>query len=591
MEANQDSGFSGGRRAGKQPKQQPKMKFMFIDSTNQGANAKPDKAVRSFVMFNARRQQKWSTKQKIDPHPETASTPCPKSKRNATRTPPSRAEDYSFGANTRWTDFDLVPSSSGSSDRSRSPSGSVCSIPFCFEESCEHQTQDAVARRDGFAHGVFDPFDCLPVRTDARTSWLIDHFRNVISPRLIPLDIRQSSTITTTEWVANSLRDSTSAPFTYALLTSSSLHLQALGAKQDTLHFKAKAIEEINKMLSHPQDCVDDNNIAAVFMLLCLEESQLVPGNAAQADWTEAQRTIHLNGLRSMIYQRGGLAALNSRCLQSFILMHSIAHSIASFQPPYTALLDSTGAPQQYDLPSFRARPSSNRILRQFKDLKLDADLLTIISNIVVYVGDLSVFFEERRTPVEPLEMQKHAALIVYRLFDWYSKVDEERLPIDQSVCLAVMAFMVRVSHPGPSYRNMIITVVKKLQEALGKGSVFRWAKSPNLLLWTLTMGALAAQESSESGFFAQYCSMAFPDAGVDERTTTEELLERMKKCLWVPAVFDEEVKKLWIQMGLAKGPYSDVDLDDGGMISPDIREDDVVGIMTSERFFKGSQT
>lgn len=30
------------------------MKFMFIDSTNQGANAKPDKAVRSFVMHNAR---------------------------------------------------------------------------------------------------------------------------------------------------------------------------------------------------------------------------------------------------------------------------------------------------------------------------------------------------------------------------------------------------------------------------------------------------------------------------------------------------------------------------------------------------------
>jgi len=36
--------------------------FMFIDSSNGGVNAKPDKDVRSFVMKSARNKKAWSTK-------------------------------------------------------------------------------------------------------------------------------------------------------------------------------------------------------------------------------------------------------------------------------------------------------------------------------------------------------------------------------------------------------------------------------------------------------------------------------------------------------------------------------------------------
>lgn len=140
------------------------------------------------------------------------------------------------------------------------------------------------------------------------------------------MDLHQSSNVATTQWVANSLRNTTSAPFTYALLTAAAHHLQALGAREaeDTLVFKAKAISEINSLLSDANTGIDDNNIAAVFMLLCLEESALAPGSKPDddANWSELQRSIHLNGLRTMIQQRGGLAALSAnRCLQVFILM------------------------------------------------------------------------------------------------------------------------------------------------------------------------------------------------------------------------------------------------------------------------------
>jgi hypothetical protein len=94
---------------------------------------------------------------------------------------------------------------------------------------------------------------------------------------------------------------------------------------QDVLYYKARAISEINKLLSNPKTMIDDCNITAVFMLLTLEEYQLAPGSRTgdDEDWSELQRSIHLNGLKTMISQRGGLAGLGTnRCLQVFILMY-----------------------------------------------------------------------------------------------------------------------------------------------------------------------------------------------------------------------------------------------------------------------------
>lgn len=65
---------------------------------------------------------------------------------------------------------------------------------------------------------------------------------------------------------------------------------------------------------------MDDNNIAAVFMLLCIEEGAV--SSNEDIEWATHQRKLHLDGLKTMIQQRGGLSALNSnQCLQTFILM------------------------------------------------------------------------------------------------------------------------------------------------------------------------------------------------------------------------------------------------------------------------------
>ena len=92
----------------------------------------------------------------------------------------------------------------------------------------------------------------------------------------------------------------------------------------DVLYHKTRAISEINSNLCDPQLSIGDNNIAAVFTLLTIEETMLVPDAGHGREDVPAgskQRMIHLNGLKAMIEQRGGLAALGAnKCLQSFIL-------------------------------------------------------------------------------------------------------------------------------------------------------------------------------------------------------------------------------------------------------------------------------
>src|SRR5262245_19713385 len=96
----------------------------------------------------------------------------------------------------------------------------------------------------------------------------------VYSTLLIPLDPHQTSRKSTYKCVSNGITSTTGAPFIYALATCSALipHSAAFTSPRDVFVYKALTIEKINKLFADSTNKVDDNNIAAVFMLLCLEE-------------------------------------------------------------------------------------------------------------------------------------------------------------------------------------------------------------------------------------------------------------------------------------------------------------------------------
>jgi hypothetical protein len=231
-------------------------------------------------------------------------------------------------------------------------------------------------------------------------------------------------------------------------------------------------------------------------------------------------------------------------------------------------------------------------MIRLCRDLKIDADLLEIIADAIAYSSDVTFWFDDPRCPLDPLELQKHASLLHYRFFDWYDRSADVRNTLDQCICLSLLIFTVRISQPdGQTYRPMMVTTVQRLREALKKTNIFKWSRAPDLLLWTLTIGALGAQGSPEMGFFAQYCSVAFADAGFGEDTTCDELLARMRKLLWICSLLDSDVEKLWARIGITKPREEDLaeaeaeDDFEGPLKSPGIK-DEAVGLLTSKRFF-----
>ena len=279
---------------------------------------------------------------------------------------------------------------------------------------------------------------------------------------------------------------------------------------------------------------------------------------------------------------------------------HSVAHAVITFERPYTTLVDASGQVQQYDIRSLHNQPSSTRTLRLFRSLELDSTLFNIIANAIVFVGDTATSLEDRRLPLNPLELQKHASLLLYRLLDWYKLGEEEpineRNPLDQSVCLALMICIVIAANTSPSDEFMVQTAAHKLKTSLSK-CLFRWTKAPDLFVWTLLMGALATnhgqQPNSVFPFFKQCCGLVFADHGFDESSNTEEILDRMRKCIWLPKL-DKKVKKLLNGMGFGRGEdvVETVEYPGDGMtedVAWDVDalgKEHVVGGLTNGRFF-----
>jgi hypothetical protein len=121
------------------------------------------------------------------------------------------------------------------------------------------------------------------------------------------------------DWMRTCVQSPMGAPFIYAILTSS-----ARAAQLSPEAYKWRALSAVNRLLSDPRTSTNDTTIAAVLILLANEEADLADSKR-QGDERNCSLLVneaHYNGLRTMIRQRGGLAALGgNRVLQVCLLM------------------------------------------------------------------------------------------------------------------------------------------------------------------------------------------------------------------------------------------------------------------------------
>jgi len=230
------------------------------------------------------------------------------------------------------------------------------------------------------------------------------------------------------------------------------------------------------------------------------------------------------------------------------------------------------------------------------QDLDIDADLQEIVADTSSLSSDMTSWLDDPKCALDPVDLQKHGFLLLQRCLAFLSNSNTSRSPVDQSVCLAVLIFVVRITQPADySFRTMVSASLPRLRAALKKTRISKWSSGPDLLLWTLTIGMLAAQGSQHFDFFAQYSTTAFAEAGVDDTTPCDELLARMKGCLWLSSLMDQDVRKLWARIEIGGGGEEMRGIKEeqdkslfNHVITPheDDRAEAAVGRLTSTRFF-----
>lgn len=199
-----------------------------------------------------------------------------------------------------------------------------------------------------------------------------------------------------------------------------------------------------------------------------------------------------------------------------------------------------------------------------FQNLNIDPTLLNTLYSINIFRSDLVEWYETGRTlhPLGLFELQKHACLLMYRLFDWCQRSEEREIsgrpgsnPIDQSICLAHLIFLVFATEPyAQSFGSRLSKSVVKLRQALQRVSILHWTPLPDLFLWILTMGALGVKDlpqsqqsyASDFAFFVQHAQLSFASKKHHGTTTVDNLLEKVQHYLWISSVFDTRARRVW---------------------------------------------
>jgi len=191
----------------------------------------------------------------------------------------------------------------------------------------------------------------------------------------------------------------------------------------------------------------------------------------------------------------------------------------------------------------------------------------------------------------------------MYRLFNWYqhSESDHSCKTLDQSICLALLIFMVEVTEPNvAAVRSRLSGTVRKLRETLQSVAMTQWTNAPGLLFWTLTMGALGAKRQpkarstsgfeSDFAFFTRYSKAAFTGRNRSGTCTAEQLLVKMRTCLWITSIFGERAKKLWVAMGLCRTNVVELDSPSSSEGEQVVDDEYALGQSTTLRFFTGDK-
>ncbi|KAL6691744.1 hypothetical protein J3F84DRAFT_397515 [Trichoderma pleuroticola] len=294
-----------------------------------------------------------------------------------------------------------------------------------------------------------DPFESLAVPLDASSHFSRERrdsrsIMDAISSEMTPITGKIRVDQIHRDW----LQPSFSHPaFIHAILSLTVLQLAAVQPQRRnhysglTLHHRGRAIIAVQHNLADLTVAISDENIAAVFNLLCVEESMFLPIFTATSLFKPDinQRQAHMRGLKETIRLRGGVHGLGS-----FKPLHSVPRAAISFQK--AKLL-----PPDLISQLFHNYPKSSRFYdepgpmwQQSSRIGVDSKLLDLIRTMECLLQDTRAWFEAPDTsPFDTLDLNTLYSMIISMCVRWYLTTEGEgRLKaVDAILGLCLMQF------------------------------------------------------------------------------------------------------------------------------------------------------
>ncbi|KAF2634912.1 hypothetical protein P280DRAFT_412585 [Massarina eburnea CBS 473.64] len=550
-----ERGLHRGKPQPSPPNHQVQQEFLFVDAAKAKSSRQGRRNARSFVMQKARKERPWSTSKRT-----TKQRKSPES-RSPTATG-ARTPDLSHTPGTSTPSPPLAHAEAGRFPFANPNGFLIAKQELCSEcqvfrcQSGQHSCPKCLIMRahtppEDLDNSLFDPFGSCSVDTHGEVSILLDHFITSMAPAAIAVDIQKKSDLMRSQWFGTAVSN---LAFMHSLLGTAAMHqfYCGRGSLDLILYHRMKAVTAINLSLSSMDynESISDANVGAVFNLMTLEETLVHIDRTHGRDDQTDQRKVHYQGLRRMIQMRGGLLALGSnRILQAFILWHSTAHAMASFDVPYLSSDDLISVARNPRHPPGYRPNISQHLLDCCGAAQVRESLTTIVKSVLILIADLNALFDDSRSLLDPVDIQNYACALQCMLLQWLRDNENIVSPSEDALCVSLLIFTVRTTE---AFRFQADThpfhmaAIKKLEKALSATSRSEWQSCPDLLLYMLAIGAVSAEGSVESSWFVHQISIACSEYGIQDGET---LLMRLHICGWVGFKLGEAVRHLWERM------------------------------------------
>ena len=169
-----------------------------------------------------------------------------------------------------------------------------------------------------------------------------------------------------------------------------------------------------------------------------------------------------------------------------------------------------------------------------------------MLESVLVLAADLNAWYSDACCPLDALDIQNFSCALECLLLAWISEQGALVVPLEAGLCVALIIFIVRTTEALKRHSDVHLlhfVVSKRLESALSSTTRENWQACPDLLLWILSVGAISAEGSAESAWFAYQSSLACAEFNINSE---EELLYRLNICGWVNYKLDESVHRLW---------------------------------------------